>query len=160
MLSWLGSVLILSNVFLYKLSGIICFWGMILLLGYHILKGLKEPLKIELKNKIILLTIHLGYLVGIIYYLSGMLGSFIYPIIFYGAFLIGTSFLSLLLYIEQKSTSHLLLLIGVIMLVFSGTILAILLFLKNLNVFQDSMRLIFYIGSEFFICLYFISPKE
>lgn len=160
MLSWLGSVLILSNVFLYKISGIICFWGMILLLGYHILKGLKEPLKIELKNKIILLTIHLGYLVGIIYYLSGMLGSFIYPIIFYGAFLIGTSFLSLLLYIEQKSTSHLLLLIGVIMLVFSGTILAILLFLKNLNVFQDSMRLIFYIGSEFFICLYFISPKE
>jgi len=89
-----------------------------------------------------------------------MLGSFIYPIIFYEAFLIGTSFLSLLLYIEQKSTSHLLLLIGVIMLVFSGTILAILLFLKNLNVFQDSMRLIFYIGSEFFICLYFISPKE
>ena len=160
MLSWLGSVLILSNMFLYKISGIICFWGMILLLGYHILKGLKEPLKIELKNKIILLTIHLGYLVGIIYYLSGMLGSFIYPIIFYGAFLIGTSFLSLLLYIEQKSTSHLLLLIGVIMLVFSGTILAILLFLKNLNVFQDSMRLIFYIGSEFFICLYFISPKE
>jgi len=162
MLSCLGSVLIFSNIFLYKISGIICFWGMILLLGYHILKELKEPLKIQLKNKNkkILLTIHLGYLVGIIYYLSGMLGSFIYPIIFYGAFLIGTSFLSLLLYIEQKSTSHLLLLIGVIMLVFSGTILAILLFLKNLNVFQDSMRLIFYIGSEFFICLYFISPKE
>ena len=99
MLSWLGSVLILSNVFLYKISGIICFWGMILLLGYHILKELKEPLKIQLKNKNkkILLTIHLGYLVGIIYYLSEMLGSFIYPIIFYEAFLIGTSFLSLLL---------------------------------------------------------------
>ena len=132
MLSCLGSVLILSNVFLYKISGIICFWGMILLLGYHILKGLKEPLKIQLKNKNkkILLTIHLGYLVGIIYYLSGMLGSFIYPIIFYEAFLIGTSFLSLLLYIEQKSTSHLLLLIGVIMLVFNGTILFILLLLE------------------------------
>ena len=51
MLSWLGSVLILSNVFLYKISGIICFWGMILLLGYHILKELKEPLKIQLKTK-------------------------------------------------------------------------------------------------------------
>ena len=51
MLSCLGSVLILSNIFLYKISGIICFWGMILLLGYHILKELKEPLKIQLKTK-------------------------------------------------------------------------------------------------------------
>ena len=51
MLSCLGSVLIFSNIFLYKISGIICFWGMILLLGYHILKELKEPLKIQLKTK-------------------------------------------------------------------------------------------------------------
>ena len=163
MLSWLGSVLILSNMFLYKISGIICFWRMILLLGYHILKGLKEPLKIELKNKIILLTIHLGYLVGIIYYLSDIIltvykgaGMLTPAILFYGTTLTGTGFLSVLLWFEKKEKITLSLAFGMILLILSGSLLAVKLFIGN-TYFIENITKLCYISAQFLILYYFIN---
>ena len=43
--SWIGGLLILSKTFLNSISGVIAFWGVILLLANHILKRLKTPLK-------------------------------------------------------------------------------------------------------------------
>jgi|TARA_B110000444_G_scaffold244663_1_gene264331 hypothetical protein len=162
MLSWLGSVLILSNMFLYKISGIICFWGMILLLGYHILKGLKEPLKIELKNKIILLTIHLGYLVGIIYYLSDIIltvykgaGMLTPAILFYETTQTRTGFLSVLLWFEKKKKT-LSLTFGMILLILSGSLLAVKLFIGN-TYFIENITKLCYISAQFLILYYFIN---
>ena len=51
---------------------------------------MKEQLK--KKETILLLIIHLAYLIAVLLYLSEDLKVFIYPILFYAATLIGTSF--------------------------------------------------------------------
>jgi hypothetical protein len=53
--SFIGSVLILSNEFLYSIAGIISFWGMILLIADHILKEIKVTLIKQFKKKKIVL---------------------------------------------------------------------------------------------------------
>lgn len=50
--------------------------------------------------------------------------------------------------------------IGITMLVISGSILAIKLFTGQSSLLQDFFRLSFYVGSELFICLYYIDVKK
>ena len=42
--SWIGNVLIMSPGFAMILAGVICFWGMLLLYSYHMLKKISGPL--------------------------------------------------------------------------------------------------------------------
>ncbi|MDC1522823.1 lysoplasmalogenase [Flavobacteriaceae bacterium] len=160
--SWIGGLLILSKTFLNSISGVIAFWGVILLLTDHILKRLKTPLKKQFKKKktIYSFLIHSAYLGSILYLLSEHLGSFIYPISFYGICLVGTSFLSTVLWNEQKNKANMILMFGIIMLVISGSILAIKLFEGEITQIQDFFRLFLYVISELFICLYFITSKK
>jgi len=160
--SWIGGVLILSKTFLNSISGVIAFWGVILLLADHILKRLKKPLKKQFKKKKIIYSflIHSAYLCSILYLLSEHLGSFIYPISFYGICLVGTSFLSTVLWYEQKNKTNMILTFGIIMLVISGSILAIKLFEGEVNLIQDFFRLFLYVCSELLICFYFIASKK
>jgi hypothetical protein len=90
--SFIGSVLILSNEFLYSIAGIISFWGLILLIADHILKEIKVPLIKQFKKKKIVLSfsIHMIYLIGILFILHEDLGNFIYPIVFYAITLLGS----------------------------------------------------------------------
>jgi hypothetical protein len=160
--SWAGELLIFSKSFLNSISGVIAFWGVILLLADHILKQLKAPLKKQFKKKktIFSFLIHSAYLYGILHMLSEHLGNFIYPITFYGICLIGSSFLSIVLWYEQKNKITLFLVFGVIMLVISGSILAFELFEGDLSLIQDFFRHYSYVGSELLICLYFIGLKK
>ncbi|MDB9835780.1 MAG: hypothetical protein C7M88_04980 [Candidatus Arcticimaribacter sp.] len=160
--SWIGGLLILSKTFLNSISGVIAFWGVILLLADHILKQLKTPLKKQFKKKktIYSFLIHSAYLCGILYLLSEHLGSFIYPITFYGICLVGTSFLSTVFWNEQKNKTNMILMFGVNTLVISGSILALKLFEGEITLIQDFFRLFLYIISELFICLYFITSKK
>ena len=59
---------------------------------------MKEQLK--KKETILLLIIHLTYLIAVLLYLSKDLKVFIYPVLFYDATLVGTSFLSSTLWRE------------------------------------------------------------
>lgn len=156
--SFIGSVLILSNEFLYSIAGIISFWGMILLIADHILKEIKVTLIKQFKKKKIVLSfsIHMIYLIGILFILQEDLGNFIYPIVFYGITLLGASFLSTILWEEEKNKTNLNLMIGVFMLILSGSLLAIKLFSENINPAQDLFRLLFYIGFQYLTCQYFI----
>ena len=160
--SWIGGLLILSKTFLNSISGVIAFWGLILLLADHILKRLKTPLKKQFKKKktIYSFLIHSAYLGSILYLLSEHLGSFIYLISFYGICLVGTSFLSTVLSNEQKNKANMILMFGLIMLVISGSILAIKLFEGEITQIQDFFRLFLYVVSELLICLYFITSKK
>lgn len=160
--SWIGGLLILSKTFLNSISGVIAFWGVILLLADHILKRLKTPLKKQFKKKktIYSFLIHSAYLCGILYLLSEHLGSFIYPITIYGICLVGTSFLSTVLWNEQKNKTNMILMFGIITLVISGSMLALKLFEGEITLIQDFFRLFLYVVSELFICLYFITSKK
>lgn len=112
------------------------------------------------KKTIYSFLIHSAYLCGILYLLSEHMESFIYPISFYGICLVGTSFLSTVLWNEQKDKTNMILMFGLIMVVISWSILAIKLFEGDLNLIQDFFRLFLYVGSELLTCLYFIASKK
>jgi hypothetical protein len=61
---------------------------------------------------------------------------------------------------EQKNKANMILMFGLIMLVISGSILAIKLFEGEVNLIQDFFRLFLYVGSELLICFYFIASKK
>lgn len=138
------------------------FWGTILLISDHILKKLHKPMKEQLKKKetILLLIIHLAYLIAVLLYLSKDLKVFIYPVLFYDATLVGTSFLSSTLWREQQSNKNLFLMIGTVLLVFSGSIYVIKLFTGTLSITQNFIRVTLFTCSVFLICLHFIASKK
>ena len=51
--SWIGNVLIMSPGFAMILAGVICFWGMLLLYSYHILKDLPGSLVDQFKKNML-----------------------------------------------------------------------------------------------------------
>jgi Na+-translocating ferredoxin:NAD+ oxidoreductase RnfD subunit len=66
------------------------------------------------------------YLIGILFILHEDLANFIYPIVFfYGITLLGASFLSTILWEEEKNKTNLNLMIGAFMLTLSGSLLDI-----------------------------------
>ena len=95
------------------------------------------------------------YLIIILMDLYENLGLLFWPILFYGIILIGTGFMSVMLWIEQRTKTTLSLMIGITLLIFSGTLLSNSLFVGETN-FLDITTEITYIGSQFFICYYFI----
>ena len=51
--SWIGNVLIMNPGFAMILAGVICFWGMLLLYSYHILKNLPGSLVDQFKKNML-----------------------------------------------------------------------------------------------------------
>ena len=119
---------------------------------------MKEQLK--KKETILLLIIHLTYLIAVLLYLSEDLEVFIYPILFYAATLVGRIFLSIVLWREQQSNKNLFLMIGTVLLVFSGSIYIIKLFTGTLSITQNFIRVTLFTCSVFLICLHFIALKK
>ena len=152
----------MSDSFVYSIRSVIFFWGAILLISDHILKKLHKPMKEQLKKKetILLLIIHLTYLIAVLLYLSEDLEVFIYPILFYAATLAGRRFLSIVLWREQQSNKNLFLMIGTVLLVFSGSIYVIKLFTGTLSITQNFIRVTLFTCSVFLICLHFIVSKK
>ena len=152
----------MSDSFVYSIRSVIFFWGAILLISDHILKKLHKPMKEQLKKKetILLLIIHLTYLIAVLLYLSEDLEVFIYPILFYAATLAGRRFLSIVLWREQQSNKNLFLMIGTVLLVFSGSIYIIKLFTGTLSITQNFIRVTLFTCSVFLICLHFIVSKK
>ena len=95
------------------------------------------------------------YLIIILMDLYENLGLLFWSILFYCIILIGTGFMSVMLWIEQRTKTTLSLMIGITLLIFSGTLLSNSLFVGETN-FLDITTEITYIGSQFFICYYFI----
>ena len=102
--SWFGNVLIMSTEFSMILAGVICFWGMLLLYSYQILKNLSGSLVDQFKKKYAktIVAICLVYLIIIIGVLYEDLGELVPAISFYGLTLSGTRFLSVMLWLKQK----------------------------------------------------------
>ena len=100
----------------------------------------------------------MGWVVYLIFALMNLyanLGLLFWPILFYGMILIGTGLVSVMLWVEQRTKTTLLLMIGITLLIFSGTLLSNSLFVGETNVL-DIKTEITYVGSQFFICYYFI----
>jgi len=159
--SWIGYILILSSDFSHILAGIIVLWGVILLLLDTMIKELIGDFLIQFKKKheLIVAMVWMIYLLIILIILYENLGSLFWPILFYGTFLIGAGFLSFMLWTEQRNRTTLSLMIGITLLIFSGTLLSYGLFIENTS-FIDSLTELTYIGSQFFICYYFIYQPE
>ncbi len=155
--SWIGDVLILSSNFSHMLSGIIVFWGVLLILLDTMAKELRDNFFGQFKKKYALMVAlaWVVYLIIILMDLYENLGLLFWPILFYGIILIGTGFMSVMLWIEQRTKTTLSLMIGITLLIFSGTFLSNSLFVGETN-FLDITTEISYIGSQFFICYYFI----
>ena len=155
--SWIGDVLILSSNFSHMLSGIIVFWGVLLILLDTMAKELRDNFFGQFKKKyaVMVALAWMVYLIIILMDLYENLGLLFWPILFYGIILIGTGFMSVMLWIEQRTKTTLSLMIGITLLIFSGTLLSNSLFVGETN-FLDITTEITYIGSQFFICYYFI----
>lgn len=154
--SWFGNVLIMSTEFAMILAGIICFWGMLLLYSYQILKNLSGSLVDQFKKKYAktIVAICLVYLIIIIGVLYEDLGELVPAISFYGLTLTGTGFLSVMLWLKQKEKTTFALMSGAILMIISGTLLAVKLFAGNNLLIETLMRLS-YIVAQFSICFYF-----
>ena len=155
--SWIGDILILSSNFSHILSGIIVFWGVLLLLLDIMIKELQGNLLNQFSKKysLIVALVWVIYLTIVLIILQGNLGLLFWPILFYGIILIGTGFLSVMLWIEQRTKTTFSLMIGVIFLILSGTFLSNSLFIGKTH-FLEIITELAYIGSQFFICYYFI----
>ena len=154
--SWIGNVLIMSPEFTMILAGVICFWGMLLLYSHHILKNLPGSLVDQFKKKYAktIVVICLVYLIIIIGVLYEDLGKLVPAILFYGVTLTGTGFLSVMLWLKQKEKTKFALMSGMILLIISGTLLAIKLFAGN-NLLIETLMQLSYIVAQFLICFYF-----
>ena len=155
--SWIGNVLIMSPGFAMILAGVICFWGMLLLYSYHILKNLPGSLVDQFKKKYAktIVTICLVYLIIIVGVLYEDLGKLIPAILFYGVTLTGAGFLSIMLWLKQKEKTTFALMSGMILLIISGTLLTVKLFAGN-NLLIETLIRLSYIVAQFLVCLYFL----
>ena len=116
---------------------------MLLLYSYHILKNLPGSLVDQFKKKYAktIVTICLVYLIIIVGVLYEDLGKLIPAILFYGVTLTGAGFLSIMLWLKQKEKTTFALMSGMILLIISGTLLAIKLFAGNNLLMETLIRL-------------------
>lgn len=154
--SWVGNILIMSPEFTMILGGVICFWGMLLLYSHHMLKKLSGSLIDQFKKKYAktIIAICILYMVLAIGILYKDLGKLIPAISFYAITLTGTGFLSVLLWLEQKKKTTFAFMSGVILIIISGTLLAVKLFVGN-NILIETLIRLLYIVAQFLICFYF-----
>ena len=101
-----------------------------------------------------IVAICLVYLIVIIGVLYEDLGELVPAISFYGLTLTGTGFLSVMLWLKQKEKTTFALMLGAILMIISGTLLAVKLFAGNNLLIETLMRLS-YIVAQFSICFYF-----
>ena len=155
--SWIGNVLIMNPGFAMILAGVICFWGMLLLYSYHILKNLPGSLVDQFKKKYAknIVAICLVYLIIIVGMLYEDLGELVPAISFYGVTLTGAGFLSIMLWLKQKEKTTFALMSGMILLIISGTLLTVKLFAGN-NLLMETLIQLSYIVAQFLVCLYFL----
>jgi len=83
------------------------------------------------------------------------LGKLVPAISFYGVTLTGAGFLSIMLWLKQKEKITFALMSGMILLIISGTLLAIKLFAGN-NLLMETLIRLSYIVAQFLVCLYFL----
>ncbi|MBT4904100.1 MAG: hypothetical protein HON57_02835 [Flavobacteriaceae bacterium] len=100
------------------------------------------------------MAICIVYLIVIIGVLYEDLGELVPAISFYGLTLTETGFLSVMLWLKQKEKTTFALMLGAILMIISGTLLAVKLFAGNNLLIETLMRLS-YIVAQFSICFYF-----
>ena len=103
------------------------------------------------KTIIAICILYMVLAIGILY---KDLGKLIPAISFYAITLTGTGFLSVLLWLEQKEKTTFAFMSGVILIIISGTLLAVKLFVGNNLLIETLIRLL-YIVAQFLICFYF-----
>ena len=123
--------------------------GVLILLGYiitvfrphHKVVRRKSFGPIQEKKSWIIASIFALYLSGIILTMYKGAGMLTPAILFYGITLTGTGFLSILLWFDQKEKITLSLAVEMILLILSGSLLAVKLFVGNTCFIEDIKRL-------------------